>query len=345
MAYLSSFCFLLILSGGGRLTTDAAISLGTYNVDPGSITVSGLSSGGAMSTQFHVAHSQLISGVAIFAAPAPYRCALGSLTLGLTCMSSPLLTNVDRLIQDARDYANAGRIDPIANMQDDKVFLFQGTNDGTVRPGNGPLNEEFYRAFTNPENIKTVFNVEAGHGFPTDIEGNSPCHLTEEPNYINDCDYNAVGDMFEHFYGPAAPESSGGARASGTLYEFDQGEFFLISPPALSSMDSIGLVYVPAACELGDACKLHVAFHGCNQGRQEVGNVFHSLTNFEMEADRHNVIVLYPQVIASLLTPVNPQGCWDWWGYNLGAYATQEGNQIIAVKRMIDKIIGADRYD
>lgn len=38
-----------------------------YNVDPSSITVSGISSGAAMATQFHFSHSNLIVGAGIVA--------------------------------------------------------------------------------------------------------------------------------------------------------------------------------------------------------------------------------------------------------------------------------------
>ena len=51
------------------------------------------------------------------------------------------------------------------------------------------------------------------------------------------------------------------------LYEFDQSEFFEISRPSASSMDDIGYVYVPTRCAAGGQCKLHIAFHGCQQGR------------------------------------------------------------------------------
>lgn len=51
------------------------------------------------------------------------------------------------------------------------------------------------------------------------------------------------------------------------LLEFDQAEFFQISAPSVSSMDDIGYVYVPTSCANGAACKLHIAFHGCQQGR------------------------------------------------------------------------------
>ena len=43
-------------------------------IEPGSITVSGISSGASMATQFHVAHSSLVQGAALVAG-APYYCA------------------------------------------------------------------------------------------------------------------------------------------------------------------------------------------------------------------------------------------------------------------------------
>ena len=52
------------------------------------------------------------------------------------------------------------------------------------------------------------------------------------------------------------------------LYEFDQAEFFeTLDRPREVSMDDIGYVYVPTRCAAGAQCKLHIAFHGCNQER------------------------------------------------------------------------------
>ena len=75
------------------------------------------------------------------------------------------------------------------------------------------------------------------------------------------------------------------------LFEFDQSEFFGGSPDS-AYMDAIGYVYVPESCQNGEgecmccslnsvcllmliacvfkfsACRLHIAFHGCKQGRQ-----------------------------------------------------------------------------
>lgn len=41
--------------------------LGPYTIQDGSLTVSGISAGGAMATQFHVAFSKNVNGVGLFA--------------------------------------------------------------------------------------------------------------------------------------------------------------------------------------------------------------------------------------------------------------------------------------
>jgi hypothetical protein len=43
------------------------------------------------------------------------------------------------------------------------------------------------------------------------------------------------------------------------------------------------------------------------------------------------------------LLPLNPQACWDWWGYNdgltnRGRFATRGGLQTAAVRRMLDRL-------
>lgn len=61
---------------------------------------------------------------------------------------------------------------------------------------------------------------------------------------------------------------SEGAAIASNLQEFDQSDFFEISLPAQSSMDNTGYVYIPDGCKDGAiTCKLHVALHGCSQGR------------------------------------------------------------------------------
>ena len=50
-------------------------------------------------------------------------------------------------------------------------------------------------------------------------------------------------------------------------------------------------------------------------------------------------MALYPQVVKRYAWWVfNPRGCWDWWGYTTGRYATKEGPQIRAVMAMVERL-------
>jgi pimeloyl-ACP methyl ester carboxylesterase len=64
----------------------AAARLPQLPLNPAAVTVSGISAGGYMAVQFHVAHSALVRGAGIVAA-GPYLCAEGSLRHALgRCM-------------------------------------------------------------------------------------------------------------------------------------------------------------------------------------------------------------------------------------------------------------------
>jgi hypothetical protein len=71
---------------------------------------------------------------------------------------------------------------------------------------------------------------------------------------------------------------------------------------------------------------------GCNPpfGVKLAGLVFFGTTfvrnaGYNKWADSNGMIVLYPQATATL---PNPEGCWDWWGYDDPNYALKSGRQI-----------------
>ena len=93
------------------------------------------------------------------------------------------------------------------------------------------------------------------------------------------------------------------------LMEYNQAEFFN-DLPSVVSMDSTGYVYVPSACKNGSKqCRLHLAFHGCLQGRKYVSSAFVLHAGYNSVAEMNDIIILYPQAQNSTL---NPYGCWDW---------------------------------
>jgi hypothetical protein len=116
-----------------------------------------------------------------------------------------------------------------------------------------------------------------------------------------------------------------------------------------------GFLFVPQNCAEGRKCKLHIAFHGCLQGYGLQGHLIeqaiysmdwtHFVENagYNEWANTNDIVVLYPQVGTGILTGdiqhVNPQGCWDFWGYTDPKYHTKGGQQISAVWKMVEALV------
>jgi len=279
------------------------------------VTVSGLSSGGYMAVQVHVAHSSIVSGAGVIAG-GPYYCAQGSLaTASYNCMNpggwTPL-PSVEFLRAETEALAAAGRIDPTANLAAARAWLFTGTHDRTVYPAVVIALKAYYASYGT--NVKLVTDKPAGHAM---------------------VDEDALGELLKHL-GFANPPA---AKAAGNIAAFDQNPFAGGDAYAIS-MNDTGYVYVPKACAAG-GCRVHVAFHGCRQN----GEDFPRDAGYNRWADTNSLIVLYPQTLArsgwcfrcwNLV--YNPRACWDWWGYTGAQYHTQRGAQVRAVKAMLDRL-------
>ena len=62
-------------------------------------------------------------------------------------------------------------------------------------------------------------------------------------------------------------------------------------------------------------------------------------------AETNRIVVLYPQARATWGMPLNPYGCWDWWGYTGTAYTGKSAPQIAALRAMVEKLAGLPRSD
>jgi poly(3-hydroxybutyrate) depolymerase len=334
-----SLVFVFLLCGAGA---DAAERLAGSGAQATGITVSGISAGGYMAVQFHVAHSHVVDGAGVLAA-GPYYCAHGSAWAArYNCMNPGTwmpLPAVGELVAVTRTLAASGQVDPLVDLGPDRVWLFSGRRDETVRREVTEALRQYYVALVPAAQMAFITNVDAGHAMVT-VDYGGRCAATAAP-YLNDCDFDAAGALLAHLYGPLQPPSG---QPSGELLAFDQREF-AGSAYALS-MDDEGFVYVPQACRTA-ACRVHVAFHGCGQGRETIGDAFARHAGYNRWADTNRLVVLYPQVIArSGWGPwpwptsfiYNPNGCWDWWGYTGPLYHTRSGAQIGAVKAMVDRL-------
>ena len=98
------------------------------------VTVSGLSSGGFMAIQMHIANSATIRGAGVFAG-GPYYCAKGDLTTALTnCMYVGTNIDLTGIKNQIKSYEKSGKIDASSNLSGQKAFIFSGVSDYTVVP-------------------------------------------------------------------------------------------------------------------------------------------------------------------------------------------------------------------
>jgi poly(3-hydroxybutyrate) depolymerase len=335
---------LALLLAAGAPAQDRLPALGAA---PRELTVSGISSGGYMAVQFHVAHSRSVRGAGVLAA-GPYYCAQNSVTTAYyNCMTPGAWTplpSVESLKAQAEAFARAGSIDPPAVLAGARVWLFSGTNDRTVDASVVEAAGRFYASFgPAPGAIALVRDRPAGHGMVTEQKG-VDCPLTEPP-FILDCDFDAAGELLRHLLGPLEPPAD---RESGRIVRFDQREHAGGDAYSISMADS-GFAYVPRACDAG-GCRVHVVFHGCRQSVEAIGERFVREAGYNRWADTNRLIVLYPQTISRNGWGVsgwrwsfvfNPRGCWDWWGYSGAQYATKLGPQMRAVTAMVDRLAAA----
>ncbi len=304
-------------------------SLPTYTIDRSRISVSGVSSGAYMAGQLHVAYSDLFGGAGLLAG-GPYGCARGDIERALgPCIGGEGI-DVDALVEAARAAAEAGAVAPLANLADDPAWVFHSAADAIVDARVSEAAAAFYTA-AGADLAADLGTLEAAHGFPT-LDTGAACGEFAEP-YLNACDYDAAGRLLEHLHGPLEPRGSA------------SGELMRIAQPSASDaeMRPEAFLYVPAACANGESCGIHVALHGCSMADDYIGDAFAAGAGYNEWADSNRLLVLYPQVATSNLMPLNPRGCWDWWGYTGDGYATRSGAQLTAIVEMIEALSGAAR--
>ncbi len=285
-----------------------------------------------MATQFHVSFSSVVRGAGVFAA-GPWDCARGSLARAFgDCLGrAESAPQAAALVELAQAAAAAGQIDPLGGLATARVWLFRGSRDGTVAAPVTRALADFYRAFVGEPGLRYLDDRAVGHGIPT-LSAGAPCEVTAAP-YLNACGYDGVGEMLAFLYGERSLAPP--AAAAGTLSRFGQSAY----DPG-GNLATQGYLYVPRACVGRGPCRLHIAFHGCRQGADFVDEAFVRDAGYNRWADAHRLVVLYPQVRRSQFLPLNPEGCWDWWGYTGERYAMRDGPQIAAVRAMVRALAG-----
>lgn len=336
-------------SAGEGLTVETDLPRLSASMDQTS--VSGISSGAYMAGQYEFAHAKTVVGAAIIAGgpfgcaesrygsflPPPARLMMNASQSVNGCMLNALsiygIPDAAALADQARDLAGEGKIDPIETLAHHKIYLFSGAADQIVHHSIVVAAAETYLRLGVPKSqIKTGPPLNAGHGFVTE-PAKDDCGSSATP-FVVHCGYDQAGDLLAHIYGPLKPRAP---APTGELIAFKQQPY--TEGLGNAGLAAEGIAYVPAECRSHAGCRVHVAFHGCQQTHHDVGDAFVAGTGFAAWADTNRIILLFPQVVADPL--VNPLGCWDWWGYTGFDYLTRSGPQIVAVHRMVDRLSAA----
>jgi len=306
----------------------AAVNLPALKIDKTQTTVSGLSAGGFMAVQLHVAYSATFAkGVGVVAG-GPFYCAEGSVINATgRCMASPTGIPTSTLVSTTNTWASQGLVDPVVNLQNSKVYLFSGTLDSVVKTGVMDALRTYYNSFVPTANVVYKKDIAAEHAMVTDDYG-SGCSTKGAP-YISDCNFDLAGAMLQHLYGTLIARNNA-ALPTGNFIEFNQSEFI-----TNHGMATTGWAYVPQACQAGGSatCKLHVVLHGCKQNISDVQQQYVRNTGYNRWADSNNIVMLYPQTSTAATN-----SCFDWWGYDNANYAKKSGPQMAAIKAMVDRV-------
>jgi len=311
-------------------------------------TVSGLSSGAYMAGQFQIAYSKLVIGAGIVAG-GPYACAhtpgseLNPFWLVVVnwnvyraqnqCMEDgwffSSVPDPAGMVKYAETLAAAQRIDPLETLRGDRLYIFSSRKDDTVERGVVEAALAFYRKAGVPEaNISFVSHEQAAHSFLTD--GETPACGHTGPPYLNGCHYDQAKAVLQQLYG-TLQEARPAIEAS--FVRFDQTPLLSGLPEA--NFDPVGMAYIPSDCRERSSCAVHVVFHGCKQGLAAVQDQFVKGSGYARWAESNRLILLFPQIRPGDL---NPNGCWDWWGYSGPHFLERDAPQMLGVKRMIDRL-------
>jgi len=286
------------------------------NINANRVTVSGLSAGGAMAQQLHMAYSDLFSGVGIVAGM-PFGCADGSLTTAMArCWGKDDGSlSVAELAAAIKTAAEEGGIANPKNLADDRVWLFHGTLDTTVAAEITDAAGALYAEFVSADQMLYVNDVVAGHNFPAKGRG-AACTVLEPP-FVGDCDYDAAGELLEHLYpGLETPQVE------------HQTALQTVNLPgaAEAGLSDTAYLFIPPACTGGEkACALHLVLHGCAQSAVTVGTGFMEQSGYLPWAETNDIVLAFPQVVPGMM---NPYACWDWWGYTGAEYRWRNGKQM-----------------
>ncbi|MEZ0393269.1 MAG: hypothetical protein ACAH59_13700 [Pseudobdellovibrionaceae bacterium] len=259
------------------------------------------------------------------------------------------------------------RIADLSNLRNQKVFIYQGKSDSVVRPAMLAKMKEFYQALQIPDSQVKIVEGRGGHNFPTDQEGLDSCFSQSVPyvascknnlagdllsHLLNDSNLLRSQNQNENLKNlHLVTQTMGGSQKPKSLASYG---YLAASPECLSNPGQCRLHVAFHGCAMSDSFDQafderysQVAKLGYLQMRNreeslpfstlpyiEQRELKFGLLRFVMQSgyldyvkDNH-LMVLFPQTwITEGNYPMNPKGCWDWFGWTGSEYATNQGQE------------------
>src|SRR6266853_1064707 len=284
VAVATAIVFGAAASAAGPARAEQPAKLSGYNADIGESSISGISSGAFMAVQFATAWSSVIKGVGVVAG-GPYWCAkadaddiINGYTLPIMtaigpCMSGPP-PELSSFFAKADAKSASGDIDALQFVRRQKIYVFHGYNDAVVARPVTDATAAFYRHYlaeTNHGNLYYQTAIGAGHSLVVaqdpHKDGLNDCKDNAVP-FIDACGYDQAGIILQHIYGALNAPNRG--QLTGTAKRFDQSVYTKPDDPGTLSLGEAGYVFVPRPCEDGEACRVHIALHGCKQDTGDI---------------------------------------------------------------------------
>mmetsp|Transcript_32364 Transcript_32364/g.49525 ORF Transcript_32364/g.49525 Transcript_32364/m.49525 type:complete len:206 (-) Transcript_32364:131-748(-) len=205
-------------------------------------------------------------------------------------MSQPELIDLAKLKELADGFIKEGKIDDTANLKDAPVHIFATPLDNRVAYGVSEKLIEQYKSYGANVKFETR---ECVHAFPTDLERNKLDAKTQETPFIINCGYDGAGEIFKHIFGADLAPRVEDWKTAGKVIAFDQSEFVDAALLAPSNLDTTGYLFIPEGCQPSE-CKVHVALHGCQQGKVYIEQYFVENTGYLEWAAANKLIVIFP---------------------------------------------------
>ncbi len=278
------------------------------------------------------------------------------------CMKNPARAVMP--VDAMAEFEKQNLINPLVSIRNQKILLYQGQNDSVVNPQMAEKLSEFYlQNGVSPQSLMQITRP-GGHNFPTDKVGLNSC-ATEKTPYVSSCNFNLAEKILAHLTGIKELKRTEIKASTELLKVVSQDRSGLTRPRSLApygylaasekclkNPDSCHLHVALHGCEMSDAYDatfdsryVKAARAGYYQMRTKAnsfqlsplpyieqkkngmaGLKFAQASGYLDYVEANDLMVLFPQTdITELNYPLNPKGCWDWYGWTGADYATNRG--------------------